>query len=690
MSVSLPRMSLDFESLRNIDDALRFEWLITNGLGGYASSTALGVNTRKYHGLLVAALNPPVNRHVILSKFDEEIQVDNKTYSLGINEFHDTFYPKPPGLLQEFSLNPFPVFMYKTEEVALQKTVFMPKGKNATIVTYDVQNMSGSPAMVRVFPLINFRHFHNTTHKTQMNWQLTQRPRENTTIFQFAPSNHSLLLSASRGKYVASQGVWIENMYFRVDASREEDCFDDCFSPGNFEFQVNPKEQEHFTITAIIDESERDAESSLNELIKGDPHSQELKRRMDLLTNFQKRYSEVRMDDWLKWLVLATDLFVVDRASTRGKSIIAGYHWFEDWGRDTLISLPGLTLVTGRFGDARKSLLTFKQYCNQGVVPNRFPDREGDKPEYNTVDASLWFFNAVQEYVRYTGDYEFVKSELWDTLRSIIDHYEKGTLNDIHMDNDGLIAHGPQLTWMDATINNVPVTGRAGKAVEIQALWYNALRTMQNFAKQFNQTTLEQRYAEMADKTKKNFTEEFWNQQENCLFDVISENEKDSSIRPNQILAISLTFSMLDKPKSEAIVSMVQDRLWCECGLRTLSPDDTRYVGRYDGGWAQRNKAYHNGIAWPWLTGSFITAFLKTRKYEAKWQEFAFQKFLLAFVQKSLHHDGLGAIGEIYDGDRPHTSRGCIAQAWSVAEPLRAFVEDIMLQQAFFERKVDL
>jgi predicted glycogen debranching enzyme len=690
MSQSLPRISLDAEILQNIDDTLRFEWLITNGLGGYASSTPLGVNTRKYHGLLVAALNPPVNRHVILSKFDEEIQIGNKTYKLGINEFRDTFYPKPQGLLQGFSLNPFPIFKYETQEIALQKTIFMPRSKNATIVTYDVHNASDSSATVRIFPLINFRHFYYTTHKAQLNWKLTQKPQEKTSTFQFVPSQYVLLLAANKGKYLARQGVWIENVYLRVDASKKEDYLDDCFLPGNFEFQVGPKKQEQFSITAIADQTEEEANSLVKELTEEDSYSQGLKSRTDLLTTFRKRYADTEMNDLLKWLVLATDMFVVNRASTKGKSVIAGYHWFEDWGRDTLISLPGLTLATGRFDDARKILSTFKQYCNKGALPNRFPDREGDKPEYNTVDASLWFFNAIQEYVKYTGDSGFVKNELWDTLQSMIYYYERGTLNNIYMDTDGLIAHDAQLTWMDATINNVPITGRAGKAVEIEALWYNALRTMQQLAKQFNQKNLEQKYVEMAEKAKKSFLEKFWNPQNNCLFDVISHNEKDSSIRPNQILAVSLDFSMLDKVKSEAIMNIIQNTLWCEYGLRTLSPDDPHYIGKYVGDWAQRNRAYHNGTVWPWLLGPFITAFLKVKKHESQWREFAFQKFLLPFFQKTIHHDGLGAISEIYDGDEPHLPRGCIAQAWSVAEPLRAFVEDVTLKHPLFEGKVDL
>lgn len=690
MNTLLPRIDLDASRLQNVDEALGLEWLVTNGLGGYASSTVLGVNTRKYHGLLVAALNPPVNRHVLLSKLDEEIQIENQTYKLGINEFRDTFYPKPQGMLHEFTLNPFPIFKYKAQDVMLQKTVFMPKAKNATIIDYYIQNMGESKATARIFPLINFRHFYYTTHKSQLQWSLTQKSDGQDTTFQFAPRNHNLLLNANKGKYQINQGIWIENLYFRADALRGEDHFDDCISPGYFELQISPKKQEQLSITAVAAETEKEAQNILAELKKDDLSFQELKRQEEFLKTFQTRYPEVSMKDWLKWLVLATDSFIINRVSTHGKSVIAGYHWFEDWGRDTLISVPGLTLITARFTYAREILSTFKQYCSEGVIPNRFSDREDDKPQYNTADASLWYCNAVLQYIKYTGDFDFVKNELWSTLQSIIEYYEKGTLNNIHKDDDGLIVHDPQLTWMDATINNTPVTPRAGKAVEIQALWYNALETMQELAKHFNQKNIEEKYARMAGEAKKSFVEKFWNLERNCLFDVVVNEQKDASLRPNQILAVSLNFSMLNDAQSEAVVKVVQNKLWSEFGLRTLPSDDARYVSKYAGDWAQRNRAYHNGTVWPWLLGPFVTAFLKVKKHGSRWRGYALQKYLLPFFEKAVYHAGLGSVSEIFDGDEPHLPRGCIAQAWSVAEPLRAFVEDILLKRPPFEGKVDL
>jgi len=690
MSGLLPKMAVEAKILQNTDEALGLEWLVTNGLGGYASSTVLGVNTRKYHGLLVAALNPPTNRHVLLSKLDEEIQVGNETYKLGMNEFHDTFYPKPHDMLHEFSLNPFPTFRYQTHEVMLEKTVFMPRNKNAVVVLYDVHNQGEKEAVVRVFPLVNYRHFYYTTDKDQRRWSCNQKPRELGTMLQFEPPKHTLLLSVDKGKYRTNNGVWIENVYYRVDASRKEECFDDCLSPGHFELEISPKKQEQFSITAIANDTPEGTQELLAELRKGNPHAQELKRQEGLLKAFQNRYADLRMDDWLIWFVLAADSFIVHRASTNAKSVIAGYHWFEDWGRDAIIALPGLTLITGRFSDAREILLTFKRYCDRGVVPNRFPDREGDKPEYNTVDASLWYINAVLQYLKYAGDFGFVENELWSTLQSIVDSYAKGTSNNIHMDNDGLITHDPQLTWMDAAVNNTPVTPRSGKAVEIQALWYNALKTLQKLARHFQQRNLEERYAGMAEKTRESFVEKFWNAKENCLFDIVADGQKDSSLRPNQIIAVSLDFSMLDKTKSKAVVDVVQNKLWCEFGLRTLSLDNRNHVGRYEGDWTQRNQAYHNGTVWPWLLGPFVTAFLKVKNHEKKWREHAFQNFLSPFFQKSVVQAGLGTVSEIFDGDEPHYPRGCIAQAWSVAEPLRAFVEDVSFKHPSFEGKMDL
>jgi predicted glycogen debranching enzyme len=378
----------------------------------------------------------------------------------------------------------------------------------------------------------------------------------------------------------------------------------------------------------------------------------------------------------------------VSRASTEKKSVIAGYHWFDDWGRDALISLPGLTLVTGKFEDAQEILLTFERYCHKGVIPNRFSDKAGDIPLYNTVDATFWFFNAVLQYLKYTDDYSFVQEKLWKTLNHIMEHHVQGTIFGIHMEEDGLISHGPQLTWMDATTVDRFVTPRDGKAVEIQALWYNALKTMQLLAERFNQGDKAEKYYSMAEKARASFSEKFWNPKNGHLFDVVSEDGVDSTLRPNQIIAASLDFPIVDRKRGKRVVEAVWKRLWGEYGLKTLPEDDPKYIGKYLGDWTHRDSAYHNGTVWAWLLGPFTTAFLKTKNHEERWRKFAFQRFLQPLFREEIRRAGLGTISEIFDGDAPHLPRGCVSQAWSVAEPLRAYVEDVAFVRPPHEREV--
>ncbi len=531
------------------------------------------------------------------------------------------------------------------------------------------------------------------TDRDNLAWNFIQKPFEHGTTIQQSVSLSTLILSSSKGGFFAEEGKWIEEIYFRIDASRGESCLDDCFRPGWFEFSVPPKEKERFCVLAMADKSEKEALDLFSSIQKEPEHvdalyRQELERRKVLLKKFQECYVDLETKEWLKWLILATDTFLVNRVSTKKKSVIAGYHWFEDWGRDSLISLPGLTLVPGRFGDAREILLTFKSYCNNGIIPNRFPDRAGDTPIYNTVDATLWFFNAVLQYLKYTGDFNFVQKELLDTLKSIIENHIQGTVYGIHMEDDGLIAHGPQLTWMDATANNQFVTPRDGKAVEIQALWYNALRTMELLAKRFNQRDEEKKCSILAEKAAKSFTKKFWNPERRFLFDVVNGKQVDSSVRPNQVIAAALDFSMLDRERREEIVGTVWKKLWGTYGLKTLPDDDPRYVGKYVGDWNHRGKAYHNGTVWAWLIGPFTTALLKAKNYDGDWRNFAFKNFLEPIFREEILRAGLGTVSEIFDGNRPHSARGCIAQAWSVAEPLRAFVEDVALKRPSYEQEV--
>jgi predicted glycogen debranching enzyme len=689
----LPRISLERKFLSDMDKAVKREWIVTNGLGGFASSTVLGVNTRKYHGLLVASFNPPTNRRVLLTQLNEEVQVNEKTYHLGAGETkRKAAHSDSNHSLYSFVLKAFPTFKYVTDETRVEKTVLVPHGKNATITVYKVFNNSPEKVFIKVTPTVNSRHFHSVTDKDEIDWSFLQKPSRTSVIVQPSTQRSTLILSASTGVYTAVKDEWVET-YLQVEASRGESCYDDNYLPGFFLFEAAPNETREFSIVAVAGKTESEAHlvfSSLPEDLEGIHalQEEELKRRLRVLQRFDEQNPDAPKEEWLKWLVLATDSFIVHRESTRMKSVIAGYHWFEDWGRDSLISLPGLTLVTGRFHDAKEILLTFKQYCRKGLIPNRFPDYAGDKPEYNTVDGTLWYFNAVLQLLKYTGDFEFVRQELWDTLKSIVNHHVEGTLYNIHMDDDGLVAHGPQLTWMDVVTNGKPVTPRDGKAVEIQALWYNALKTMELLARRFDQKGDAQRYLEMADKAKKSFLEKFWNPAEGCLCDVVKNESKDSSLRPNQVIAVSLDFTMLDHAKAERIVDAVWRRLWGRYGLRTLSPSDPRYMGKYEGNRTQRDHAYHNGTAWAWLTGPFVTAFLRTKGHTEKWRNFAFENFLKPLFQEETFRAGLGTISEIFDGEPPHEPHGCISQAWSVAEPLRAYIEDVLMKRPPLEQQI--
>jgi len=690
MEIDLPKIRLGPDVLSDFDKAIRMEWLVTNGLGGYASSTALGINTRKYHGLLVAAFNPPVDRRVLLTKLDEEMRIGNETHLIGSNEFKHGVSSEGYRFLVDFSLAPIPTYRYLVHGVQLGKTIFMPHGKNATVVTYEILNSHEDKVTISVSPLVNSRHFHLVTDKGNLAWSFIQKPFEKGVTIQPSIPLSTLTIS-SNGQYFADEGRWVKETYFRVDASRGESYLDDCFQPGRFELSVAPKERKKFYVLATAGKSEKEALSLFSSIHEGDIDTlyiQELERRKSLLERFQERYTGVKIEDWLKWLILATDSFLVNRESTNRKSMIAGYHWFEDWGRDSLISLPGLTLVTGRFGDAREILLTFKHYCDKGIIPNRFPDQAGDTPVYNSVDATLWFFNAILQYLKYTGDFDFVQKELWDVLRSIVEHLVQGTVYNIHVEDDGLLAHGAQLTWMDAAVNYQFVTPRDGKAVEVQALWYNALKTMELLAARFNQREEARKYSDMAEKAGKNFKKKFWNPNENSLYDVVRGEQVDPSLRPNQVIAVALDFSMLDKATGEKVVEIVRRKLWGTYGLKTLPDNDPRYIGEYSGDCSQRGKAYHNGTVWAWLLGPFTTAFLKVKNYDESWRRFAFENFLQPIFREEIFKAGLGTISEIFDGNPPHSPRGCIAQAWSVAEPLRAFVEDVTLKRPPYERQV--
>jgi len=684
--MTLPTIKIDETMLSRFDDAIQREWIITNGLGGYASSTILGLNTRKYHGLLIAATNPPRNRIVCLSKLDEELAIGSESYPLGVNEFQNEIFPKGHIFLQEFSISPFPKYIYQIHNVEVVKTIFMPYKKNAVITMYNLSNKTDLDVKFRVFPLINLRHIHSVTNRWRNPLEFAQKHENSMVDVRLGLTGLVLRMQITNGYYQA-YGKWVEKLYYREEAMRKESCIDDCYQPGFFEYNVKANRDESFAIVVdVISEKESQTQKFLGKIsislhnIK-DLYEKERQRRKLFLEKFYNEHKTISPKDWLSWIILSTEMFIAEGA------VIAGYHWFEVWGRDTFISLPGLMLVTGRFEDARKVFLAFKEKCKNGLIPNVFPDL-GEQPAYNSVDAGLWFVNAVLQYLKYTDDFNFVHKYLWDILKTIVEEPLDETLFDIRVDSDGLLSHGAQLTWMDTAINGQPVTPRAGKAVEVQALWYNALKTVGLLAERFGERNLAEKYATKAERAKRNFVEKFWNMEKNYLFDVIDGETKDDSLRPNQIIAVSLDFSMLDNIRGEKIVDVVGKALLTPYGLRTLSRKDPRYVGVYAGDRISRDKAYHNGTVWPWLLGPFTTAFLKTKGYADYRREYVLKSFLLPLFTEQVYKTGLGVISEIFDGDPPHMSRGCIAQAWSVAEPFRAYVEDIMQVRPKHEKEI--
>jgi len=645
--------------LGNFDRSADKQWVVANGLGGYASSTIIGANTSKYHGLLFASLNPPGERTLLLAKLDEEIEIGDKSYLLGSNHTGTGIYPSGHSYLQSFELRPFPTYTFAVKDVILEKVVFMVREANTTVVRYTVYAGGNTTVKIKITPFVNCRHYHHTTRKND--WPFHRSAEKNSVVIEAYPGAPKLRLYSDQAVYVPGPGYWFEGIYYRLEDQRGLDPWEDHFMPGRFETELGNGQS--FSIIASA-EGEREVTNPLLEQVSAE-------RRLAHLiedAGFQ--------EEFVNRLILAADSFIVARRSTGAKTIIAGYPWFTDWGRDSMIALPGLTLVTKRYEEAREILKTFASYCEKGLIPNMFPD-EGAEPLYNTVDASLWFFHAVYKYLNYTGDNDFVKNEIYPVLQEIIDNYRTGTLFSIKMDNDGLISAGEpgrQLTWMDAKVGDWVVTPRHGKPVEINALWYNALRVMARLAETCGDT--QEDYVRLAEKTRTGFLARFWNAEKKCLYDVITEDAKDDSVRPNQIFAVSLPYSPLDHGKQVHVVETVWRELYFSYGLRSLSPGSHDYHGRYFGDVLRRDAAYHRGTGWAWLIGPFITAFRRVHDYSAESKTIA-ERFIAPFKAHLWEH-GIGSVSEIFDGDPPHYPRGCYSQAWSVAEVLRAYVEDIL------------
>ena len=638
------------------------EWLVTNGIGGYGSGTVSGMLTRRYHGLLIAALNPPLGRTLLCSQLDEEIIYDGDQNPLSTNRWSSQeISPQGYCNIESFYLDgTIPTWNFACGEALIEKKIWMEQGVNTTYVCYTILR-ARLPVKLFLKALVNYRGYHSLTRAG--NWRMAISPTaKGVKIQPFDGATPFYLLSDKGSPALAHE--WYKNYYLSLEKERALDCVEDHLFAGSFQETLKEGESLTFVITT---EKSADLDGKKSYYRRREREKQLIEHS---LLNGEKT------PFWIKQLTLAADQFIVGRpfidasnqSNINGKTIIAGYHWFTDFSRDVMIGLPGLTLATNRPTIAKEILNTFSKYVDQGMLPNRFPDNN-EAPQYNSVDATFWYFDAIKCYYDATKDHAFIK-EIFPILKEIIQWCHQGTRYGIHVDpKDGLLQSGQsdiQLTWMDVKIGDFVVTPRTGKAVEVNALWYQSLRIMSRFAQLLGESSTI--FDEAADKAFKGF-QRFWNEKTNYCFDVIDGPEgNDSSLRPNQLIAVSLREALLSPKQQQSVVDICASKLLTSHGLRSLSPDDPRYCARYEGQTpAQRDCTYHQGTAWGWLLGPFCQAHFKVYKNSG-----AILKFLNPFSYH-LFAAGLGTCSEIFDGDAPMEPKGCIAQAWSVGQLLHTW-----------------
>jgi len=638
-----------------LDYLLSKEWLLSNDIGAYASSTVVGCNVRRYHGLLVAAAAPPAQRIVTLSTVMEQLTLGRKTYYLGTNEFAEAFSPRGVVHLLEFRNDIAATFVFRIGETQLIKEIILAEADNAVAVRY---TLIGASAKLRLCPFIALRDYHHLRKVHRADEMTFQATDSGVAVQDRTKAGHTVHLTGSEGTFHPAPQWWYR-FYYRNEVARGQDGFEDLYTPGYFDYQLGDSQSCQFT-------------ASLDEPLSVAFEATVRQRGARLISLAQAAGPEA--DETTRRLAAASETFTARRSfpnASASATILAGFHWFADWGRDAFVALPGLLLATRQFDRAREVFRTFAGHLANGLIPNNF-DEQSSTAHYNSIDASLWFIIAAERYLAATDETTFWRRTLMPAANAILTAYREGTRFDIHADADGLLSGGAadtQLTWMDAAWDQEPITPRHGKAVEVNALWHSAHRIMARRCEGIDDD-LARHYAELAELIEPAFVRTFWNPSAGCLYDCVAETTPDASIRPNQIFAVSLPYSPLPPVQQAAVVRVVEDKLLTPFGLRTLSPDDSRYRGRYGGSWESRDRAYHQGTAWAWLMGPFIEAYLKVEgpKPSALAQA---SKWLEAF-EAHLEEAGMGYISEIFDGDPPHTPRGCIGQAWSVAEILRA------------------
>lgn len=655
-------------------EGIKREWAVTNGIGGYAGSSMIGAHSRTHQGYLIASLHAPIERYLVFSKINETATVGTSTVSFETSQHcasGKTVYTEGQKFLTSFIYDGSVHYTYETDNFSFEKHITLKRNANVCAVSYEL-TAGDSDCTFTLTPLFNYREHSESSTPDTLKFETFTEDR----TFYLVPGKNkdiAIRFQTSEGTFSERETVYDIDMQLQIEVDLETDGLDCHYCPVDLSIAVPANTTKKVSILCSIgDVNERPAPVSGTEAFS-------------ILEENARCHAELfekagYHDSFANQLVLASDQFLTYRESTKMMTVLAGLPWFTDWGRDTMIAFTGLTLCTKRFKEAEEILLTFARYIRHGIVPNMFPD-DNMPPLYNTVDASLWYFYAVYQYLHYNPAAEaeaFVKEQIFPHLKEIISAYEKGTDFSIYMEDDGLIHAGSgldQITWMDVRVGDWVATPRHGKPVEINALWYNALRIMESLCEKFDEDA--SAYRTRAEQVKESFNAKFWDSANQCLFDVVDGDEPDDHIRPNQVYAVSLPFSLLPEEQEKAVVALVEKELFVGCGLRSLAPDHPDYHGIYCGALAKRDAAYHQGTAWGFLLGGFFSAYMKVNHHSSSAAANAVR--MLEPVRKHLTDSGcIGSISEIFDGDAPHNPRGCYAQAWSVGEVLRCYCEDIL------------
>jgi predicted glycogen debranching enzyme len=655
-------------------EGIKREWAVTNGIGGYAGSSMIGAHSRTHQGYLIASLHAPIERYLVFSKINETATVGTRTVSFETSQHRasgKTVYTEGQKFLTSFIYDGSVHYTYETDNFSFEKHITLKRNANVCAVSYEL-TAGDNDCTFTLTPLFNYREHSESSTPDTLRFETFTEDR----TFYLVPEKNkdiAIRFQTSEGTFSERKTVYDVDMQLQIEVDLETDGLDCHYCPVDLSIAVPANTTKKVSILCSIgDVNERPAPVSGTEAFS-------------ILEENARCHAELfekagYHDSFANQLVLASDQFLTYRESTKMMTVLAGLPWFTDWGRDTMIAFTGLTLCTKRFKEAEEILLTFARYIRHGIVPNMFPD-DNMPPLYNTVDASLWYFYAVYQYLHYNPAAEaeaFVKEQIFPHLKEIISAYEKGTDFSIYMEDDGLIHAGSgldQITWMDVRVGDWVATPRHGKPVEINALWYNALRIMESLCEKFDEDA--SAYRTRAEQVKESFNAKFWDSANQCLFDVVDGDEPDDHIRPNQVYAVSLPFSLLPEEQEKAVVALVEKELFVGCGLRSLAPDHPDYHGIYCGALAKRDAAYHQGTAWGFLLGGFFSAYMKVNHHSSSAAANAVR--MLEPVRKHLTDSGcIGSISEIFDGDAPHNPRGCYAQAWSVGEVLRCYCEDIL------------